>query len=186
MTKSPQFKSYPKKELEHINIKAEKTKKKSRLFTYNNKIRSLEGCFVGCLNLETIYSDMFRGLNKLESLYETFKNTGLTHFINKGVGLFSSLANNSVSLNCSSMFQDCNSLVLYKGDLLKDGIDILKSSSIDVTLFIARYNYTSAETSYIDSIWDYSNFTKSSPPFAYAGNSSLTIENYNSIPSGWK
>ena len=38
MTKSPQFKSYPKKELKHINIKVEKTKKKGRSFTYNDKI----------------------------------------------------------------------------------------------------------------------------------------------------
>ena len=38
MTDSPQFKSYPKKELKHINIKAEKTKKKGRLFSYNDKI----------------------------------------------------------------------------------------------------------------------------------------------------
>ena len=38
MTNPPQFKSYPKKELKHVNIKAEKTKEKGRLFSYNGKI----------------------------------------------------------------------------------------------------------------------------------------------------
>ena len=38
MANSPQFKSYPKKELKHINIKVEKTKEKGRLFSYNGKI----------------------------------------------------------------------------------------------------------------------------------------------------
>ena len=38
MTNSPQFKSYPKKELKHVNIKVEKTEKKGRLFSYNGKI----------------------------------------------------------------------------------------------------------------------------------------------------
>ena len=38
MTNSPQFKSYPKKELKHVNIKVEKTEKKGRLFSYNGKM----------------------------------------------------------------------------------------------------------------------------------------------------
>ena len=38
MANSPQFKSYPKKELKHINIKVEKTEKKGRLFSFNGKI----------------------------------------------------------------------------------------------------------------------------------------------------
>ena len=38
MANSPQFKSYPKKALNHINIKVEKTEKKGRLFSYNGKI----------------------------------------------------------------------------------------------------------------------------------------------------
>ena len=156
------------------------------LFKYNRNLTSLYSVFKSCIRLEKIPSDLFSGLTKLTDLRGAFMDCSGLNYIEKcNKKLFSDVG--STTLDISSMFKNCVNLYINIDELFSEPLGVLKLPTINISGFLHRTYCTADQQSTVPSLWNIgSYFSNTSDAFGGTGNSSLSITNYNSIPSGWK
>jgi len=157
------------------------------IFRYFENVVYLESCFAECTGITEIYSDIFSNLPHLRSIFSAFMNcTNLERIIKVKNKLISGIRTTSDELVLSSLFMGCDKLKIEYTDLLVYGLENILPASITVERFLYRNSYTGVGQSNLPEIWNLANFTSYSYAFGGIGNSSSSISNYDSIPSGWK